>query len=246
MKKTYATSIITDIRNFTGIFKKFQQEESVVFLEFLESYYKIQYDIANSISNNIHMGSTGDGVLTIFLSENNFLEGYAFLLLVHRRLNKLCKEFTEKTSVKISFGIGADSGDIWDVGKNLDANLDTYVGTVINRTSRIESNTKLFGNTKASIGYYLYNKLLEKLYPSAFSIMKGSKNYDSLLIKYPEVVMISKELMLFYIFEVELKNIDDPVAIFRLSEYMASDDETFWRVITKLIPKETLEILKEI
>jgi len=246
IKNGYATSVMTDIRNFTGIFEKFQQNDSSEFLEFLEQYYKIQSDVASAISDDIHMSSTGDGVLTIFLSDNHSLEGYAFLLITHRRLSQLCADFTEKTGTYTSFGIGADSGNVWDVGKGMAAHLDTYVGTVINRTSRIEANTKLFGNTIASIGYYLYNRLLEQLHPSEHKMMIESTNHDELLIKHPEVIMVSQELMLFYIFEIELKNIDKPVAIFRLSEYMASDDSFYWGVINKLLPPETIEKINSI
>lgn len=236
------TTILTDIRNFSGLFESFQYKESNDFLDFLERYYEIQSEIANLISDDIHMGTTGDGVLTIFLSDNHFQEGYAYLLAVHKALNKLCSEFEIKTGVKTSFGIGADSGNIWEVGNGF---LKTYVGTVINRTSRIEETTKLFGRTKASIGYHLYNRLIEKFYPTSYEIMK-SDDYDKLLVDKPEVIMISKEFMLFYIFEMELKNIERPLPIFRLSETMAENDEIYNKVMSKLLSESKLNELKEI
>jgi hypothetical protein len=237
-----ATTILTDIRNFSGLFEKFQYKESNEFLNFIESYYVIQSDIANIISDNTYMGTTGDGVLTIFLSENNHLEGYAYLLATHRALNKLCNEFTESTGIKASFGIGSDFGNIWEVGNGF---LQTYVGTVINRTARIEANTKLFGDTRASIGYYLYNKLIEHFFPASYDIMK-SDNYDKLLVDKPEVVLISKEFMLFYIFQMELKNIEKPVPIFRLSESMAENDDIFWRVMSKLLSEDKVNEIRSI
>jgi hypothetical protein len=241
----YGTSVITDIRNFTGIFEQFQNDNSEEFINFLENYYMAQSLFANIVSDDVHLSSTGDGVLTIFLSENSQREGFAFLLLIHRYLTNMCETFTKRNGIETSFGIGADSGSVWDVGKNMEIKLDTYVGNVINRSSRIEGNTKNFGNTTAAIGNFLYKNLIKDLYPKAFDIMEKSKNYDSLLNKHPDIVLLSKELMLFYIFEMELKNMDKPLPIFRLSEYMVSDDEIYWRVISKLLSEEKVEKLKK-
>jgi hypothetical protein len=184
------------------------------------------------------MGTTGDGVLTIFLSDNSHIEGYAYLLGIHKALTKLCKEFGNDTS----FGIGADYGSVWEIGKG---KLNTYVGSVINRSSRIETNTKLFGNTQASIGFHLYNKLIEHFHPLAYDIMKKSNNYDTLLVNNPEVVLISKELMLFYIFEMELKGLEKPLPIFRLSETMSANG-TYWDVMEKLLDEKKVKKLKTI
>lgn len=247
MTKKYATSVITDIRNFSGIFEQFQEDGSEEFLKFLEDYYKIQSECASAISDNYHISSTGDGVLTIFLSEDCHKEGYSFLLSVHRSLTKLCEEFTKKHGVKTNFGIGFDSGSVWDVGKNLDIKLDTYVGNVINRSSRIEAWTKEFGHTQAAIGKFLYDKLIEELHPKAHSIMmEYDGRYDSLLNDSPEVVLLSKELMLYYVFAMVLRNIEQPLPIFRLEESMASNDKIFWRVLEKLLPTENLKKLKSI
>jgi len=247
MEKIYSTSVITDIRNFTGLFEKFQYEDSDDFLHFLEDYYKIQSDIAPIISDDFHMGSTGDGVLTIFRSENNHLEGYAFLLAVHKRLTKLCKDSEATLREDVSFGIAADSGSVWDVGKNMHSNLDTYVGTVINRTSRIEANTKLFGNTQGAIGYYLYLNLLRDLYPDTYNTMSNyTGKYDELLHNNPKVVLMSDKLALVYISALVLKNINKPLPIFRISEYLVKDDEMFWNVMSKLISEDKINKLKEI
>src|SRR6056297_3542252 len=117
-KTTYTTAVITDIRNFTGLFENFQNRKSDDFINFLESYYKIQFDIARIISDDIYINNTGDGVLTIFKDEKNHLEGYAYLLSVHRCIKRLCAEFSNITGEETSFGVGADSGNVWDVGKN--------------------------------------------------------------------------------------------------------------------------------
>lgn len=167
--KKSSTAVITDIRNFSETFKKFQNKDSDIFLHFIEKYYNIQNHLATVISNDVHMSSTGDGILTIFLGNEHYKRGYAYVLASHKALSKLCKEFmTENEGETISFGIGADSGNVWSVGEN---SLNTFVGTVINRASRIEGLTKLFGKTTTSIGNSLYSKLAEEFYPSSYELM---------------------------------------------------------------------------
>jgi len=73
-----------------------------------------------------------------------------------------------------------------------------------------------------------------------------SDNYDKLLVDNPEVILISKEFMLFYIFEMELKNIEKPIPIFRLSESMADNDDIFWRVMSKLLSEDKVNEIKSI
>lgn len=246
-KKVYATSVVTDIRNFTGHFEQFQNDESDEFIIFIENYYTVQYEITSIISDNFYVNSTGDGVLTVFLSEKSHLEGYAFLLAVHKSLKSLCKKFTKENGTKMSFGIGADSGLVCDIGKNLPSQLDTFVGSAINRSTRIEANTTLFGDTRAAIGNYLYTKLLEDLYPAAYGIMKDyDKKYDALINKHPDIVLISREMMLYYIFEMILKNISKPLPIYRLSESLAKDSKIFWGVMSKLLSEDKIKKLQEI
>jgi class 3 adenylate cyclase len=195
---TYATVVITDIRNFTGLFEKHQKMKSEHFIKFLNNYYRIQYDIARIISDDTYANNTGDGVLTIFKSEKSYLEGYAFMLAIHRCLKRLCREFSDITGDNTSYGIGADSGHVWDVGKDLeDEDLDTYVGSVINRSSRMEAKTKMFGGTNAAVGHYLYNKLLEHFYPDHYEFIKDYEGqYDELLNEHQSMVLVSKEMFL--------------------------------------------------
>jgi len=243
--KKRCTSVITDIRNFSGTFKDFQNNDSSEFLEFIENYYESQNMLAKIIDENVHMSSTGDGILAIFLNEEEHNKmGYAYVLSAHRVLKKMCTKFVkENPEAILSFGIGADSGNVWSVGRRY---LQTYVGTVVNRASRIEATTKMFANTTTAIGNSLYKSLVKDFYPTAHSLMEEAPDYDVLLNTNPEAILISKQLMLQYIFDMQLKGIQANAPIFRLSEVLVNDDVLYWKVISKLVSEEKLTKIKKI
>jgi class 3 adenylate cyclase len=242
-KKRKATSVITDIRNFSETFKNFQWKDSDNFLEFIDEYYTNQSMLANTISDNVYMSSTGDGIVTIFLGENNHKEGFAYVLATQRSLQKLCDKFMKNNEgAIISFGVGADSGNVWSVGSGF---LSTYVGTVINRSSRIEAMTKLFAKTTTAVGNALYMKLLKDYYPSFHEIIEKNECYDSVLNENPEAVLISKKFTLQYIFDMPLKGIQGDAPIFRVSESLVSDDKLYWDLMLRLLG-DKLELIKNI
>jgi class 3 adenylate cyclase len=235
-KQEDSTAVITDIRRFSETFKLFQNRNDDRFLQFIESYYNVQNSIASIVSDRVHMSSTGDGVLAIFMNEKHYRSAYAYIIASHRALTNLCLKFMEEhKETKISFGIGADSGHVWNVGQG---KLNTYVGTVINRASRIEAHTKMFAETTTSIGNSLYRKLLKDFYPASYDLMNEYENYRVLLNENPEVVLVSSQLLLQYIHEMELKGIQNNAPIFRLDDLLAEEDSKFWKVMNKLLTKE--------
>jgi class 3 adenylate cyclase len=241
--KIHATAVITDIRNFSETFKNFQNADSTDFLEFLELYYASQNTLATILSDDFHMSSSGDGILTIFMSDDHHKNGYAFVLASHKMLNKLCYNFVgEHHPAHISFGMGADSGNVWNVGEDY---LNTYVGTVINRAARIEALTKSMANTTTAVGNSLYKSLIKEFYPTTYKEMKGYKNYDELLNKNPKSVLLSKHFMLQYAMDMPLKGVQKDAPIFRMSDSLVANENSYWNVMSKLVNKEKLERLKE-
>lgn len=242
--KHLSTTVITDIRNFSKTFKDFQHRESSDFLEFLDNYYACQSVVANVISDNVYMSSTGDGILAIFMGEDHHKNGYAYMLATHRVLGDLCQDFINAhPDTHISFGMGGDSGNVWNIGSDY---LNTYVGTVINRASRIEGTTKLFANTTTAVGNSLYKYLIEEVYPETYALMEEHETYDALLNEKPETVLISKEFMLQYVFDMPLKGIDSNAPIFRMSDSLVKNDELYWGVLNKLIDKDRVKLLESI
>lgn len=230
-KEIKVTSVITDIRGFSENFKKYQIEKSDIFLKFIDEYYKIQTDISSIISDETYSSSTGDGVLTLFLSDNNHNDAYTFIISVHKALSDLCDRFNKENGTDISFGIGADSGNVYSVGKG---RLETFVGTVINRSSRIEGKTKGMGNTKTLIGNTLYKMLIKDSYPNIYDKMDKYDTYDSLLDDNPLVVLASKKFMLYYLHDMNLQGIQDNAPLFRLSESLINKKGLLEEVLTKI------------
>ncbi len=240
--KVKSTSVITDIRNFSQTFKDFQNKESGEFLGFIENYYLTLNTLARTISNRVHMSSTGDGIVAIFIDpETHHRDAFAYILSTHRLLKGLCDQFTsENDNVNISFGMGADSGNVWKVGTGF---LRTYVGTVINRAARIEEMTKMFASTTA-IGNSLYKNLLSDFYPAFHELIDEVNDYDIVLNDNPEAVLISKKFCLQYVFNMPLKGIQEDAPIFRVSDSLVNDDKIFWGIIDKLIGDKSSDIKK--
>ena len=240
--KVKSTSVITDIRNFSQTFKDFQNKDSGAFLQFIENYYLALNTLARTISSRVHMSSTGDGIVAIFIDpETHHRDAFAYILSTHRLLNNLCNKFmSENEGTHLSFGMGADSGNVWKVGTGF---LRTYVGTVINRAARIEQMTKMFASTTA-VGNSLYKYLLKDFYPTFHQLIEETNNYDIVLNDNPEAVLISKKFALQYVFNMPLKGIQDDAPIFRVSESLINDDKLFWGIMEKLIGGKTVEIKK--
>ena len=241
--KRMSTSVITDLRNFSKTFKDFQNKEDEVFLKFIEDYYSILNNLATTISDEVWMHSIGDGILAIFLDKNDhYKKGYAYILLAHRALKSLCDEFMkENENTKISFGIGADSGGVWSVGKGY---LSTYVGTVINRAARIEAITKNFGQATTAIGNSLYKSLLKEFNKEVYDIVEKYNNYDDLINDNVDAVLASKKFLLQYTYDMPLKGIQSNAPIFRLSESLAKNDKLFWSFVKELIGEEKIKKIK--
>jgi len=243
--KKHCTTVITDIRNFSKTFKDFQNKEDDTFLAFIENYYLLQNELARLLSDKVHMSSTGDGIVAIFLDdENEDKKAYAYILATYRMLQNLCDEFMKKNpGVILSFGMGADSGSVWKVGHGF---LSTYVGTVINRASRIEEATKQFADTTTAIGNSLYKSLVKHFYPSTYEILNKTNDYDRIICKNPDAILISRQFALQYIFNMPLKGVDGSAPIFRISKTLIEDDEFYWELMTKLIGNEKVVEVKNI
>lgn len=207
-----STVIVSDIRNFTGLFETFQKGEDGRFIDFVADFYNIQREYAVKLTwDNFKMIKVGDSVVTIFTGENHSLLGYKFILKLYQELSDLCTQFKTYTGYEVGFGIGADCGHVWKVS-------DTYLGSVINRATRIQDRTKDFGDTNAIISGNLYKALIERIYPTYdVAFVYDSKDYDTVLADNPDFIKIGEELLLYYIFKLNLKGIANPLPIFRLS-----------------------------
>lgn len=244
--KKITTSVIIDIRNFSKTFKEFQNNDSDLFLDFIDEYYLGQHTIAKAISEDYHIASIGDGIMTNFMDEKKQCkEAYAYILASHRYIQNLCDKFMrENEGTYLSFGMGADLGNVWSVGG--DGVMKNYVGTAINRASRIEGVTKMFGEVTTAIGNSLYMNLLKEFHIKDYKAVKVVNDYDKLLTSNTDAVLASKKFLLYFLFNMPLKGIQENAPIFRMSKSLSSDDNLYWNLMNSLVGSEKTNNIKNI
>lgn len=235
------TVIVSDIRDFTPINEMFQLKGDISFIRFVKLFYNIQLKLAKKISTGkVHPISVGDSIIMIFMGENHHIEGYVYGLTLLRALRRICNEFEIQHNVKINFGIGADCGSVTQIITNQSRmHLNTYIGSTINRASRIQDKTKDFGDTEMVISGNLYTAIIEKLFPESVNArVFESKNYDRKLIGDVEFIKISGELLLFYLFKLPVKGFEKAIPMFRVSNDLSSDDNYLHPLLKKLVPEQ--------
>lgn len=238
-----ATVVIVDLRNFTNTYEKYQKSNIDILLNYMDDYYKKGIQIADisSLSNDYFISSTGDGLLVIFMGKGHERSGYIFSLVFYQLANKMCEDFNMANNEKISFGIGIETGVVQEiVTKNKGKSIETYLGSVINSAARIETISKQYNRTKLVVGNRIYNKLSQELFPEEYKAIvedaKHQRRDHSLSIKYHnEINQLNQKLMLFYIFEHNLKGVEFPVPLYRLSPTLADiNKNTYYEVLQRL------------
>lgn len=241
--KIDSTVAISDIRNFTYLFEIFQKNDNNGFLGFMEEYYSLGLRIAGLVSeeNSFYITTAGDGILAFFFEEHHERRAYLYSLLLYQVMEKACSAFTRQHGYEISFGIGAETGYVQKVSSATEfGNLETYLGSVINIAARIEATTKNFHRTKLIIGEKLYSRLIQKLFKEEYQCLVENsaalrKNYDEVIEHHNKMNKLNQDMMLFYVFEHNLKGVDLPLPLFRLSPTLADMRKTsFLDVIGKL------------
>ena len=235
-----STTFVSDIRNFTGTMNKFQKNEDRSFIdEFMIPFYVKHMELVPYISKNFYFNNNGDSMIFVFKGEYHYLDGYAFALAMYKILTNLCKEFNDKYNEDLSFGIGIDCGEVWDVDiKAGGLHLNVNLGSVINRAVRIESRTRDFHHTNMIVGGNIFKALTEKLNPRLYDdIKKFTTNYDNALScdkTMNKFIEAGKDLMLFYNFESALKNIGMPLPLFKLLVPLMENKKKYQKLMARL------------
>jgi hypothetical protein len=259
MEKIYkfqnASSLICDIRDFTGNFKKFQKLRSDVFLKFTESILQNGLDLTDMLSrsNEYHFSSTGDGFLVIFSHEDCEKTMFLLGILLHHTMKGMCQSFHNDFETKVSFGIGIESGNVQEISaKSGQKEIKTYLGNVINIASRIESETKTHTNSNLIIGQNINNTLCYKLYDLNYdlfskqiSICTNARDRKEIIEK---LLLYNHKMLLTFLFEHNLKGVDDPVELLRFSPSFAKYDKVALMELLKILSFDEKEfnIVKEI
>jgi len=235
-----STTFVSDIRNFTDTFERYQDANDRTFLDnFMVPFYEKHMDLVGYISKDFYYNNNGDSMIFVFKGKYHYMDGYAFALAMYNILTKLCETFNDKYGEDVSFGIGIDCGEVLDIDIKVDGlEMNVNLGSVINRSVRIESRTRDFHHTNMIVGGNIFKTLSKKLNPELYKdIEKYTTNYDD-AIACDETFSIffkaGKELMVFYNFESALKHIGKPLPLFKLLVPLISDRKKLQKLMAKL------------
>lgn len=210
----------------------------------MQHVQNVGLNLVNIISDdNFFYNSTGDGFILIFFSEIHYYDAYLFILSFNRIMSIINNKIKCEKNIKFSFGIGAESGEVFEI-KIKSMQQVNYLGNVINNAARIEAETKTHGRANIIIGEELnqllchnifninYRELMEKTKDTTNEVM--AKNNIDNMNRY------NQELLLSYIFEHNLKGIDNPIPLFRVSPTLADENKQgISRVIGLLVNNRT-------
>jgi hypothetical protein len=94
--KNNSTAVLTDIRNFTSLFEKYQDIDNHKCNDLINKYYDAHLDVADIIGQeDSKLSSTGDGVLSLFKGAHHYKNAYAFSLVIYKILNEIFTDFNK-------------------------------------------------------------------------------------------------------------------------------------------------------
>jgi len=252
-----ATAIFVDIRNFTSNLNKYFNTEKYFLL--LEKVYqsgiRLSYDL--NLQDSFYINSTGDGYLIVISSEESYLDGYIYALLLHLILQKHFLDFFKKP-LKVGdyyFGIGLEYGSVRKISANYKSiQIETYLGNAINIASRLETLTKDHARAPIIFGAQLNEALLLRLenvsYLKIMDQAKKAKSTEKAQLLHQQMANYNSLLLSSYLFEHRLKGLESPMPTFRISPTLFDVNKYhFWELIERLSDnrkKTVISCLKKI
>lgn len=182
-----------------------------------------------SIDDWVHLGSTGDGAIVVFLHPRHH-QRHAMLatLLIREAMHALCSDYALESGQTLAFGIGVESGTVRRVGAQAGLSLGTLIGDCINAAARVEGLTRDIHRTVAILCSHVVQALTEDLldadYASlmtATSIPAGTISDDEFLALERRMVELNRRLCLNYLHLHRLRGFAEPLALFRVSRSSA-------------------------
>jgi len=263
-KPIAATALVIDLRNFTPNLKASKLDEDGVdeFCSFLAEFHAICIDAAmmampETLRDDppVHMASTGDGMIIVFLDEKtHFIHGYLAALLLHKRLEAVCHSYnaiTEGTGVPhIWYGIGVESGSVSPVragcgSKSIKPSIHTVLGNCINVASRAQGVTKLLAGSRTIVAGTTVELLTEKILGTDFKELKTATSGETTEFEVKtrtELHMgeLNHRVCLKYLHLHNLKGVDKPVALYRVSESaLQLGNDIFGNLLSHLVSEKS-------
>ena len=231
-EKRDASSLMFDLRNFTPTLQKFEKDGPDRFLSFLQTITIDALKLLKIVEGRerSYYTSTGDGFLLCFFGPRHFVSAFLFALVFEKVMTTRVQQFEKENGYALGFGMGLESGYLRGVQVvESDRQVITYIGQVINTTARIESVTKILGRTNFIIGQEINQKLVKLLFDADYEDLinqtlnaKNSEESSKIILRMNE---LNQKLLVAYIFEHNLKGVENPQPLFRLSPSLAKPEK---------------------
>lgn len=262
-----ATAVVVDLRNFTPNLNAAGVDASGVnvFCRFLGGLYGFCLDAALMAMSRedredppVYMGSTGDGVIMVFLDpEWHYGHGYLASLILQVTLGRMCRSYNlsslHNTQVPhTGFGIGVESGKVCRVSAERNDGkviVDTYIGDCINVASRAQGVSKHLHRADTIVCRRVNQLLCETLL---------GEDYDALLALEPDaddaeclesehrLRDLNEELCLAFLHLHQLRGVDRPMTLFRVSERAAQPGNPRFEGLIEQLIRGDAEHLKQV
>ena len=230
-----ATALIVDLRDFTLTFSDATaRNDEQAFLAVLANFYEVCLAAAGEACSEpsgtrLHVNSTGDGMLLVFLGGpgeppgTHALRAYLTAVLLQQRLPPVFAALQKKpTTSDPRFGMGLESGEVHIVDAAAgDQGVRTCIGHCINIAARLEDLTKTVSATALVVGEEANAHVTEALLPGVryADLVRQARNpaLDSatLAAVFGEMRRANDAIGLTWIGAVNLKGVDQPLLAFR-------------------------------
>lgn len=237
------TALMVDLRNFTPNLNAapLRGDGASEFCDFLAQFYglcleacTVSMDEASRAAPPLHVVSTGDGILAVFVGEAHMNSGYLAAIMLHSALPTICRDYngtiTTPGCPETSYGIGLESGAVTEVaagpiGSGRPA-IRTFIGQCINVAARAEAMSKALHNGNTILSGGIVERLCSSLYSESYqSLMDKALVADlddvARLELHDLMNGLNRRLCLMFIHHHRLKGVVSPVPLFRLADRTA-------------------------
>lgn len=251
-----ATALVVDLRNFTPNLGAAHVDADGIndFCVFLAQFHALCLDacctaVPESLRDDppFLLWSAGDGVIVVFTDPEAHVQ-HAFLtaLVLQGALRGVCRAYndTRKPGVApaIDFGIGVQTGEVWAVhaaGAEGGPGVRTYLGPCINVASRAQEVSKTLHRARTIIGSVTNERLVTELLGADYAQLVTSTRHrvDDAhhLVLEAEMSALNHQLCLGFIHVHTLRGVDEPLALFRVSESTAMPGNPRFDALLRLL-----------
>lgn len=229
-----ATAVVVDLRGFTAELNETRDADGsrARFCSFLAEMNEaiitcatlaLPPELRDQVDRYVHIGTTGDGALIVFLHPDDHVRHAVLGALVLRRtLERDCQGYSARSTRHMDFGIGIETGNVRSVGAEGPIRVATVIGRCINLAARIQDLTKTIARTHVVLGPTVVDELLALLHAEDSALVR--QGYDVVPVSDVEYLEtegrrfdLNRRLCLKFLHQHQVRGFAEPRSLFRLS-----------------------------